>query len=495
MWRPATGLRSGRERVTAGLCIGVDIGSSGAKAMAFDRNWAVVGSGRRSYRPRLGLDGAVALDVPDLLRAVEEAVAECLAMAFQGSQTSPVVIAFACLGEAIVPVGADGVPLAEAMLTADARLAGASAWWSERFDPLWLRAHTGLPLRDSWAANAILFHQRRVSATQYWSVADVVTASLGLVPRMARSLASRSLLVEQATGAWSPDLLAAMALPRTALPDIADPGTVIGEIRDSNRMGLPRGSLLAVGGHDQFCAATGCGATRERPMWSTGTVDSFTVLSDAPAPGAVAVPSYQVDRTLFASPVANLNAGRVLTWLSDMLGVSDIGSVVALTDQPERLLMCPTLGTAGAPDFSPGFTGAFIGLRYEDGRADLVGAAIEGIVLETRRAVQSSRLDLAQVEAIVAAGGGALSARWLRLKAEAFDRPVLRRLHADAGCVGAAMLACQARDGVRPLIEDANPVISRSLPSAAGRERFERQAERYDVLRGQMPIVTHVETP
>ncbi len=474
-----------------GVVLGVDVGSSAVKVTAFDENWVPVAQARRAYSEIRGERGEIELSVAKVIARAHAAISQCCVEVRAVSEKPILAISIACLGEALVPVDHAGMALAKAMLTGDARMGGAAAWWESRFDLASLHQLTGLPMRDIWSANIVRHHIAtlgRKKIGKFLTIEDLLVASLGGTPRTARSLASRSMMVDHRSGEWAPRVLELLGIDEGNLPNIADPGTVLGVVPRKGDMPLPAGVSIVSGGHDQFCAAIGSGASATMPMWSTGTVDSFTMLTterprSSPKADVDQLPHCQVDKNLYVRSIPNLNAGRALNWLVGILGIEDVGALIDESDPPERLLVVPTLGVTGAPDYDSNQTARIYGLSYADGRASLAAAMVEGIVLETRHAVVNSGVELSGFSGITVAGGASQSRRWMQLKAEAFGLPVICRRFFDAGCVGTAIFARQAIDGVRPEVDRVNPVVSESLPSTEGTGRLDRQSTRYARLR------------
>jgi sugar (pentulose or hexulose) kinase len=262
------------------------------------------------------------------------------------------------------------------------------------------------------------------------------------------------------------------------------PGQPVGTISHGagEAFGLPNGTVIAGGGHDQFCNALGSGATSHQPMWSTGTVDSVTFLVDRPpADLHPSVPCYPVDHDRYSVPFANLNGGAALAWLARLFGKDPAALLADAVYDPGRLWVLPLFGVTGAPDYDTDASGTLHGLRYSDTRASIAAALVEGVVLETRYALEANGAPLKQIQAVNLAGGGAQSRYWADLKASALHCPAYIRRHFDAGCVGAAMLAWEALTGQRPDIEQTNAVVDVVEPSAS--EMIATRFERYRYLR------------
>ena len=464
--------------------LGLDIGSSGAKARVLRPDGSVASEARVAYRIRRDCAGAMELEPAALVSAVGRLIEETV-----GRAGVPVAaLAIGAVGEAIVPVDDSGEALAPALLSADRRLAGTVNFWLHHGDELEILDLTGLPPRDMWSANAMRFHAANPEVAGrlhvFRTIEDMVVADLGVTPRMAISQAARSMLWDRRAATWNHSLLSLSGLPEGCLPEVALPGDVLGEL-PAPVFGLPAGTVVASGGHDQFLAALGAGAGRDIGLWSSGTVESLAILSDRGRlqPG---LPTYQVDEGLFSSPVPNLNGGIALDWLCRLLGRRDMAE---LLDGPETgsgaTLIVPTLGPTGAPDYAGSAAGLFAGLSYDTEGADLARAMVRGIVHESAHAASLFGDATSRIKGFALAGGGSRSDYWNRWRAAALGLPVQVPTYHDCGCIGAARLAWQALSGARPGLQVLNPPARTVAPDPADIARFRAEHELYLDLRRQ----------
>jgi xylulokinase len=108
----------------------------------------------------------------------------------------------------------------------------------------------------------------------------------------------------------------------------------------------------------------------------------------------------------------------------------------------------------------PHARGEIVGLTLAHTRADLARAVLEGTAYWLR-AVAGDELDRRRPAELVAAGGGAASRLWLRILAAVLDRDIEVPEVAEAGLLGAALLAATGIGAVDNL--------------AAGQERWVRR--------------------
>ncbi|PRY20974.1 sugar (pentulose or hexulose) kinase [Aliiruegeria haliotis] len=465
--------------------LGLDIGSSGAKGLVLNDDGAIAAVSRVSYLPRHGDGGTVELDASLLADRVAGLIEDAVAQS-----PSPIdAVAITSVGEAIVPVDQDGTPLAPAMLTADTRLSGECRVWDEADAALDFVDTTGLPLRDMWSVHAMRVHLRNTGIsgriTGFCTLEEIVHRALGVEPATALSQAARSGLLDRRKLAWSDSQAGVAGVDPSLLSRIALPGTEVGQLSTS-RFGLPRGARVVSGGHDQYLASVGAGAGEHFPMWSSGTVESLTVVTPK-ASLREGVPTYPVDEDVWVSPVPNLNGGQVLFWLCGLLGRDDPGELLDAgpADDRDDTIFVPTLGTTGAPDFDTAASGLIAGLTYRTDAGQLARAAVRGITHETRHAASLLGRGVDFLDGFALAGGGSRSVYWNRMRAAAFGLPVTCRKHHDCAAIGAALMAFRAlgADGVD--LDRVNPVKEVIDPDAGDVAAFEKAHARYLELRAR----------
>lgn len=318
---------------------------------------------------------------------------------------------------------------------------------------------------------------------RFCTLEDLVVAKLGVTPRMALSQAARTMLFNRRSGDWDDHLLHLSGLPGEVLGEVAYPGEVIGEMLRT-ACGLSAGTIIASGGHDQFLAALGTGASGVTALWSSGTVESIALLSHE-SRLRQGVPTYQVDHGQWVSPVPNLNGGGALAWLCELVGAPDPATLLD-TCEPgaAELILVPTLGATGAPDYNAAATGLMAGLRADTYAHDLAQAMVRGITHETVHAASLfGPAALSRIEGFALAGGGSRSAYWNRVRAAAFGKPVTTRVHHDSGCIGAGLLAYAALTGARPELDLFNPPLGRIEPTSMDIAQFQLEHQRYLDLR------------
>lgn len=442
------------------LLLGVDLGTGSIRAAIFDRRGRTVSrAGRPTPVDRPRQDWAE-FRPEALWRVLTEVIAEAVAACPQSS--SIVAMAVASVGESMFPVGEDGRELAPAIAWFDGRTREQLARLEGAIGRERLFSITGLTPDMSLSACKLLWMRdhdpaRFERAVTWLCVADWV--AWRLTGRMATdpSLASRTLLFDIARRDWSDELLAAVGLDRTRLPAVRPNGHALGPVKPdlADRLGLPRGTIVAVGGHDHVVGGLAAGAFEADSLLdSLGTAEALVLMRDAPAlDGALATRGYaqgSIDPgTSRIYVLGGLHtAGAAIEWARTSLlgGIDHAGFVELARNAPagsRGLLFVPHLHSSTMPQPDPDARGAFLGLSGSTRRAEIARAVHEGLAFEARAVLEGMRdgADAAKGLRISAIGGGVRNALLMRVKASVYGRPVRAAVLEDATALGAAILA------------------------------------------------------
>jgi xylulokinase len=429
--------------------LGIDIGTTHIKARAYDEEGRLLAEGRcptpTERPPGGGAEYAAAVIEGATLEAAREVVAQV---------GPPRAIGVASMGESGFLIGADGEALAPAIAWFDPRTAPQAARWRDRIDAADLFSRTGLHVTPLFTACKLEWLKEHSPdlfgrAVGWLGMSEYLLFRLTGERATDPSLATRTMLYDIRKGAWDEELCDLADIPTGLLPPVREAGSVVGGLTPwaADRIGAPAGTPVVIGGHDHICGSFGAGATaRGEIVDSMGTAEAaLLTVTDPPLDReghALGLPvgrhvlpeTYYVAATLPKS-------GAVVERLKGALGGTD-----------EDLARW----TAEAAGLSPGEGGVCLPPADEDvgdatlllpladgtGPGHLLRAVLEGLVLKINddlaRAVGASG---ASPRRITLVGGGAQSALWAQLKANASNLPV--RVVSDAECVarGAALLA------------------------------------------------------
>ncbi|MCF7838517.1 MAG: hypothetical protein K9N49_07785 [Candidatus Marinimicrobia bacterium] len=453
--------------------VGLDIGTSGCKAAAFDDQGCLRGLAAAEYDLHLGADGAAELDPATVLARCRETVR---AVATTADMPPIRGLGITCQGEAFTALDAEGRPLCRAMVSSDTRATEFVASGVPGLSPERLYRLTGHTPHPMFTLYKLMWLRTR--APDIWRRAarllcfeDLVQYRLGIEPAMGWPLAGRTMLFDVTRHAWSPEILAAVGVRPEQLARPLASGSVAGVIPPeiAADWGLPPGVKVVTGGHDQPCGALGAGVTMPGvAMYATGTVECITPAFAAPVftPELMRANLCTYDHAapgMYATVAFSLTGGNALKWFRDEFGQPEIqaaaaagdddvyGRLLALAgDAPSPLLCLPYLTPSGTPYFDTQTPGILYGLRLGTRRGEILCALLEGVAFEMRLNVATLEAAGAPVRELRAIGGGAKSSLWNQLKADVLGKPITSLDVSEAGCRGVALLACAA-DQNRPI--------------------------------------------
>ena len=466
--------------------IGLDVGTTGCKAIVFGDDGGILGQAAREYPVLTPRPNWAEQDPEEVWDLAWDALSEAVAAA--GADV-PVAIALSVQGEAVTPVDAQGGALRPTILGMDARTGPQNEWITERFGAEEIFQQTGMPVHTVNTLPKLLWIQRHEpeiwrSADQFLLYEDFFLRRLGGRASISHCLASRTQMYDLVGRDWADDLLSACDIDRERLaPEV---GGVVGTLRKdlAQALDLDGEVLLVSGGHDQACAALGSGVIQAGlAMDSTGTAEVVEVAMDTPVlsealrHGDISIYRHVVPG-LYVAMTLNHSGGLLLRWFRDTLSQAAVDRAEAmdrdpydiiLADVPEGptgLLVMPHFAGKGTPGFDITSRGAIVGLTFAITHADIAKAVLEGLTFELRANVDLLKEAGIKIKELHVVGGGARSDVWLQLKADICGVPLRVPRVTEAACLGAALLA-----GVGAgIYEDVDAAVDRAV-------RLERRIE------------------
>jgi xylulokinase len=486
------------------VLIGLDVGTSGTRAVVVNPAGEVVAEATSRYRPDSPRPGWSEQRPEDWWQAARDVLATVAA----GAGDEIVGLGLAGQMHGSVFLDSAGEVIRPALLWNDQRTESDCAAITERVGAERLLELAGNPALTGFQAPKILW-LRRKEPEAHARLATVLLPKdyvrLKLTGERATdaSDASGTLLLDVRARRWSDEILDALGIPRQWLPQVYEGPEVTATVRDAvaDELGLPRELPVAAGGGDNAAAAVGVGVVAERRISSSiGTSGVLFAHREAFARD----PSGQVHAFCHAVPGAyhlmavTLSAGGSLAWWRERFGgTADFEALVAEAADVEPgaqgLLFLPHLTGERSPHLDPRARGAFVGLTARHGRPQLTRAIMEGVVLSMRAGLEVMRALGTADDDVRATGGGARSPLWLQLQADIYGRPIRRTAVDEGPAYGAALLAGVA-SGVFADVEAASAgvrlreSITEPDPERARRydELYAIYASLYPALRGAM---------
>jgi gluconokinase len=455
-----TGADGVANRPPAEVVIGLDVGTTAAKAAGFGLGSSWRTTVVREYpllRPRPGWE----VQDPDVMSAAAlGALAECVTRA-EGASILGVSVGTAMHG--LIGLDARLRPLTPLLTWADSRSAPQAAALRRQGVAQQLHRRSGTPVHPMSPLTKLMWfaeHEPELtSRVRAWvGLKDYVLHALTGTLVTELSSASGTGLLDLHRRTWDLEALELAGVTLEQMPPVLPTTALLGLAKSAaSQVGLPRSTPVVVGAGDGPLGNVGTGALDPGVAGlSIGTSGAVRMLVDVP----VVDPHgrlfcYAVTESCWAIGGAISNGGTVIRWAGEVFGSEMEGprgkppdaKLLALgTSVPagsDGLVMLPYLLAERAPLWDPTLTGAFLGVRRRHTRGHFVRAAVEGVALQLSTIVDELD-DIQPVTSVRATGGVFRSDLWRHVVAAVLDRPLIVTDGAEGSALGAAALGLLA---------------------------------------------------
>jgi glycerol kinase len=260
------------------------------------------------------------------------------------------------------------------------------------------------------------------------------------------SNASRTLLYDITTGAWSDELCDLLGVPMSCLPEVRPTSGDFGRTDPASFLGLDLPVTGMAGDQQAALFGQACFAPGEsKCTYGTG---SFVLVNTGPAltrsdAGLLTTVAWDIgDGLVYALEGAVFVTGAAVQWLRDGLGViadaAESETLASSVDDTGDVYFVPALTGLGAPDWDPAARGAIVGITRGTTAAHLARATLEAIAFQVRDVVDTLATPLTELSAD---GGASANDLLMQLQADQLGVPVRRPKILETTALGAAFLA------------------------------------------------------
>jgi xylulokinase len=472
------------------MYLGLDLGTSGVKALLIDDAQRVIGSASGTIDVSRPHPGWSEQDPAAWVRATEEAVA--------GLKTShPQELA------AVRGIGLSGHMHGATLIDANDQVLRPCILWNDTrshaqaarldADPQF-RALTGNIVFPGFTAPKLVWVAEN-EPDIFAKVAKVLLPKDFLrlwltgehISEMSDSAGTSWL--DTGKRAWSESLLAATGMTVNQMPSLVE-GTDVGGMLKADiaaKWGMGAGVVVAGGAGDNAASACGMGTVAEGQAFvSLGTSGVLFAANASylPNPASAvhafchALPGtwHQMGVILSATDALNWHAGVTGKSAADLTG--ELGDTLKA---PTSVTFLPYLSGERTPHNDAAIRGVFAGLGHESSRVVLTQAVLEGVSFAIRDSLEALKSAGTTLSRVTAIGGGSRSRYWLRSIATALNLPVDVPADGDFGAAfGAARLGLVAATGRDPITVFTPPATAETVePDAALRDAYETAYQRY----------------
>jgi xylulokinase len=482
------------------------MGSTNCKAIAFSADGRVLSQKTSSYSAESSHSSSTEIAPETFWQAL---VAVTRGIAAEVNRDPVEVLAISSHGETFVPVDSRHRVIRPAILNVDNRAVKEANWLSSEIGKKKIFNITGLTVHSMYPLAKILWLRKHepdayASSAQFLALPTYLLIRMGLPPYVDYSLASRFLAFDICNLRWSADLLSLCELNAEQFPITVPAGTIAGKLEAhvAADLGLPPSTLVAVGGHDQPCAALGCGVLEPgRVSASLGTYECLVAASEAPALSDASLAAnlntycHVIPRRYVT--LAYFPSGIMVEWFLHLIGLSGEPNCTTSFEDlcaalearapsgPTGLCITPHLLGTCNPDFDPAATGVISGIRPTTNRSDLYKGILEGIACEFAGMAQLLEQASGKFKDVYISGGGARSRLGVTLRSALAGRELHLMRCSEAVCLGTAILAGTAAGKFSSLAQGVDQMVHVTqtiVPDGAIADSYKAQVDQYRLL-------------
>jgi glycerol kinase len=447
-------------RMAERFVLALDQGTTSSRALLFDHDMRVVGSGQQTFRQHYPEPGWVEHDPLEIWQTQRTVAADALRSA---GVTAGQVAAVGITNQRETTLlwhRATGRPVHNAIVWQDRRTAERCAQLRERGVEGLVSERTGLRLDPYFSATKLAWLLEHVDGAQEQAAAGELcfgTVDSWLVFQLTggkrhvtdATNAARTMLYDIHRGQWDDELLELFDVPRSVLPEVCDSSGVIGAVAEGQpAAGAPIagiagdqqaalfGQLCREPGSAKNTYGTGCFL-----LMHTGTraVRSRNQLLTTIASRIDGVTRYALEGSVFT-------AGAVVQWLRDELQLvgspEELDRLAASVPDAGGVVLVPAFTGLGAPQWDPHARGAMFGLTRGTSKAQICRAALDGIALQTAELIECMAKDSGvRMRELRVDGGASRSDVLLQVQADLVGVDVVRPANVETTAIGAAFLA------------------------------------------------------
>ncbi len=495
------------------LLLGLDISTTGAKALLIDPAGRVISSASSPLTLSTPRPLWSEQNPEDWWAGMVSSIRAALAGAgADGSQVAAIGLTGQMHG--LVMLDAGGNVLRPAILWNDQRTGPQCDEIRRRLGRQRLIQITGNDALTGFTAPKILWVQQNepdiyARCRHILLPKDYIRYRLAGEPAMDCADGSGTILFDLKTRTWSPEVLSALGIPAAWLPQTYEGPQITSRVsaEAAAETGLLAGTPIVGGGGDQSAQAVGVGAVEPGIVAVTlGTSGVVFAATEAP----LVEPEGRLHAFCHAVPGrwhlmgVMLSAAGSLQWHRDTLAPgTDFNTLVSEAEGipagSEGLFFLPYLTGERTPYPDPLARGAWIGLTVRHTRAHMTRAVLEGVAFGFKdmfTLIQDA--GLGAIRQVRISGGGARSPLWRQIMADVLNAELVTVNTTEGAAFGAALLAGVGA-GLYPDVDTACratiQITGRSIPgvdAAIYPPYYERYRALYPALAGEFKAIAAV---
>ncbi|KQR90855.1 gluconokinase [Chryseobacterium sp. Leaf180] len=449
------------------MIIGLDIGTSSTKAVAFDPTGNVLAAHSISYPILNPLEGHYEQDPEVIYSACIASVAQVMTELRKVDRTiQPLCISVSSAMHGLIAVDAMGNPLTNCIIWADRRSESIADELKDSDNGRHLYQRTGTPIHPMSVLCKLIWMRQNDKEVfdrshKFIGIKELLFYRLFGEYVIDHSIASATGLFDIHKLEWSALALnvAGISAEQLSKPVPVDHMLKLMDPDIAACMNIPEGSLFVIGGSDGCLANLGVGAVEPGVASVTiGTSGAIRVTSPRPNPEQKQrLFSYLLRPDEYIIGGAVNNGGILRNWFRDnfLCGSGDklqdheatalLNEMIdSVSPGSEGLIFLPYLTGERAPYWNASAKGVYFGIQLNHTKAHFARAMMEGMLFAIYSVGIALEENTGPIHTIYASGGLANSQNLVQMLADIFDKPVIIKNTVESSAWGAALIGMEA---------------------------------------------------
>ncbi|MBS3766230.1 xylulokinase [Candidatus Bipolaricaulota bacterium] len=480
--------------------VGLDLGTSGIKALIIDFQGGVLASHKEEYPLIQPEQGWAEQDPHHWWQATIKALQEILA---NENIDSEEIEGLALSGQmhGSVFLDGEGEVIRNPILWNDTRTTKQCRKIEDKIGKERLLELVGNPALEGFTAPKVLW-LRENEPENYEKLDTLLLPKDYIVYRLTgrqvteKSDAAGTILYNVENGEWSKEVCESLGIDQNLLPEVMDSVDVVDSIKDevAEEVGLPKDTPVVAGGADNACSAVGNGITEEglflASIGSSGVVLAHSDHMEVDFGGRVHSFNHSVPDKWYLMGVM-LNAGLSYRWFRDTFSQLEV-QTGELTDRDpyellnseaaqvppgsEGLIYLPYLNGERTPHKDANARGTFFGFSGNHNKRHFVRSVLEGVTFGLRDSLELIKGMGVEPKQIRVTGGGGKSELWRGIQADIFGQEVVTTAVDEGPAYGAALIAATGSglfEDLEEAVEACVEVTSSQQPTPQSQRTYE----------------------
>jgi gluconokinase len=447
--------------------IGLDIGTTGCRAVAYDLEGRQVASFSEEY-PLLTPQAAWAEQDPELIYQAAMRVTQAASLETTRQGVAIAGLSLSSVMHSLMPVDADGRALANMLIWADSRSQAYAAQLIAHFGEEDLYQRSSCPVHPMYPLAKVLWfrHERPelfAKAVRFIGIKEYIGYRLFGKYLVDRSIATATAIYNLHTGTWDGDLLTFLGITPDQLSTVVPTTHVERDLRPetARRFGLDVRTPVVQGASDGVLSSLGAGTVDPGQITAMiGTSGAVRMICEGPRVDPKRrLWCYNLTEELWVLGGAISNGGVVFRWARDKfaaveqqvaanlgLDTYEILSRYAEQKPPgsDGLIMLPYFSGERAPHYDADARGVIFGLNLNHGKRHLMRATLEGICYSMCSVLNALQEVAGEAREIRASGSFTRSRLWAQILADVFGKSIQVPGEPEGAAFGAAVLGMHA---------------------------------------------------